>query len=244
MDSQGFVFLSVLTKFNRIKQLTSDVDLIKYVCRNAPSIEICTGVDGVDRVRKKEGWQQWVLAVEEREETAKNDGPTQMQQPNMIDGAAITADQHPMAWRALYNPAVVEDANLHTIPGLPQNFAASEVHSAVNGHLGDTQHTQQTPLSAAVPDFSPGLPLFNTQMFSPLDRDTSQESTFSDEQVESLMIVIRKPLLAQTTPVAPLGIAVQESQNTSAEDGTATNNLSLEDRPSFPTINGDNFLER
>ena len=81
MDSQGFVFLDVIANFNRIKQLTPDKDLIKIVCINSEHIEIRVGEDGKERLRKREGWEQFLLPLEQREQSAQTQGPAQLERP-------------------------------------------------------------------------------------------------------------------------------------------------------------------
>ena len=76
MDSQGFVFLAFIAGFKRIQALTQDFDLLRYACHESRVIDVIQGEDGVDRVRRKEGWEKWVLAVmEERDESCRNAGP-------------------------------------------------------------------------------------------------------------------------------------------------------------------------
>lgn len=75
MDSQGYVALSLLANFSRMRSLTTDTELIKFVCTHSPELELRSGSDGKDRVRKREGWEQWVLAMGERDPAARNEGP-------------------------------------------------------------------------------------------------------------------------------------------------------------------------
>jgi la-related protein 1 len=75
MDTQGFVFLSVIAGFKRVKQLTTDVELIKLVCFQSQNIDFRIGQDGKDRVRCKEGWNKWVLPLADRDASAQNEGP-------------------------------------------------------------------------------------------------------------------------------------------------------------------------
>ncbi|KAI8059087.1 hypothetical protein BC940DRAFT_324126 [Gongronella butleri] len=56
MDTAGFVDLGVLADFNRIKQWTNHVPLLKQALLPSQVVE----VQG-DLVRKREGWEQWVL---------------------------------------------------------------------------------------------------------------------------------------------------------------------------------------
>ncbi|THY94061.1 hypothetical protein D6C92_05070 [Aureobasidium pullulans] len=81
MDSQGFVFLTFVADFNRLKSLTTDYELLKYVCLNSPNIELRTGQDGKDRLRKAGDWEMWVLPMAERDITAQNDGPVSFERP-------------------------------------------------------------------------------------------------------------------------------------------------------------------
>lgn len=76
MDSQGYVLLSVIASFKRIKSLTEDMELLRFVCRQLRNVEYRPGEDGVDRLRKREEWAQWVLSMEERDPSARNEGPS------------------------------------------------------------------------------------------------------------------------------------------------------------------------
>lgn len=78
MDGQGYVPLNVIANFKRIKTLTEDnmtMDNLRYVCQQVKSVEYLPGMDGEDRLRRREGWRDFVLPVEERFESARNDGP-------------------------------------------------------------------------------------------------------------------------------------------------------------------------
>ncbi|KAJ9609880.1 hypothetical protein H2200_006209 [Cladophialophora chaetospira] len=78
MDGQGYVPLGVIANFKRIKTLTEDnlsIDNLRYVCQQVKSVEFLPGTDGDDRLRRREGWRDFVLPIEERFETARNDGP-------------------------------------------------------------------------------------------------------------------------------------------------------------------------
>ncbi|KAI4721005.1 hypothetical protein E4T48_02712 [Aureobasidium sp. EXF-10727] len=81
MDSQGFVFLTFVADFNRLKSLTTDYELLKYVCLHSPNIELRTGQDGKDRLRKAGDWEMWILPMAERDVSAQNDGPVSFERP-------------------------------------------------------------------------------------------------------------------------------------------------------------------
>jgi la-related protein 1 len=81
MDSQGFVTLTIIADFNRIKALCQDLELLKFVCQQSHNIEYRLGADGQDRLRKREGWEKWVLEMAQRDPSAQNDGPGEMKFP-------------------------------------------------------------------------------------------------------------------------------------------------------------------
>ena len=81
MDSQGFVLLTVVADFKRLKSMTDQLELVKYACQQSTQIEHRIGSDGVDRVRAAEKWEQWVLPKEDRDTSAQHDGPEALHQP-------------------------------------------------------------------------------------------------------------------------------------------------------------------
>jgi la-related protein 1 len=81
MDSQGFVLLSFIAEFKRLKSMTTDLEMIKYVCQQSPNIEHRIGSDGIDRLRAAKAWENWVLPKGERDRTAQHDGPDCLHQP-------------------------------------------------------------------------------------------------------------------------------------------------------------------
>ncbi|KAI8989293.1 hypothetical protein BDB01DRAFT_739611 [Pilobolus umbonatus] len=56
MDSDGFVNLSFIANFNRVKGLTTDLSLIHEALENSSIVE----VKG-DKLRKREGWEPWLM---------------------------------------------------------------------------------------------------------------------------------------------------------------------------------------
>jgi la-related protein 1 len=242
MDSQGFVFLSVLAKFNRIKQLTQETELIRYVCLNSANIEFRMGTDGVDRLRKREGWQQWVLNKEERDLSAQNDGPPKDYEtraasshvvetlPNLEDGQAPATQR-------------LEHVSYPSPDEVPPFVSATGV-TTTNGSIIDGPYAQ-TPLSATVPDFAPAVPPLPDRSHPPPESQPAGTSCFTDEQVESLMIVVRKPVNATTSSPPPFASTKHRTfSNGSINIRTMKDELAKpEERRSPSTINGDNASE-
>lgn len=93
MDSQGFVSLRVIHSFKRMTTMTPDLEMLRMAAFQSKVIEIRHGDDGEDRVRRREGWAQWVLAnMEDREQGARNAGPsTQVYQPRRATYGPMSA---------------------------------------------------------------------------------------------------------------------------------------------------------
>lgn len=239
MDSQGFVFLSVLEKFNRIKQLTSDNELIRWVCLQSPTIDFQAGPDGLDRVRRAHGWQQWVLSMEDRDESARNDGPSQLQQPQF--SMFHQADHRRGSYsRNTMSPTTTLSMNQQSTELPTSNGNGIRGHSQVN----DSKITQ-TPLSAAVPDFTPSLQPLGNPSFQPLEIPVESENTFSDQQVDNLMIIIGKPGSRATPIQSPIPVTSPGAiSNGALEQKPALNdnsNRRMSDRSTGSPINGDHL---
>ena len=247
MDSQGFVFLSVLANFNRIRQLTQDMDLIRLVCLNSVNIEIRTGADGIDRLRKQEGWQQWVLSMEDRDPSAQNEGPTQLQQPRLSQPPLFTMpygyeeiSETPLTYNPL--PHMVDNGLHKQVDGInPSGYVANGAGPMANGDMND-KSTIQAPIAAAVSEFSPGLPPSNGHGYSPIEPQAQNASSFTDEQVESLMIVVRKPISTSAALPPPFHSASSRTFSNGSIDGrTISDELSrYDERQSRPSANSAN----
>jgi la-related protein 1 len=179
MDSQGFVFLTFIAGFKRIQALTQDFELLRYASQESESIDIIRGEDGVDRLRRKEGWEKWVLAKEERDESVRNDGPVSYFRQGPPQRA-----QH-------MTPMIMQGHHAISLPAFSPNGTESSFRPYGNGasmtpalNGNGTSYHPETPLSAAVPDFSPGLLPLNS-MPDPLESET----TFTDEEVANLTLV-------------------------------------------------------
>lgn len=175
MDSQGFVALGFIAGFKRIKTLTEDFELLRHVCRQLRNVEYHAGGDGVDRLRPREKWEQWVLPLEQRDPSARHEGPPPPTSTGKPDENA---------------------ASQTTVDG------ASGAHAATNGSVSNGSHkslpngtsgsrTSGSPLSSTAPEFSPSNPITtqneNANVGTPID-----DRTFPDDQIEKLVIVVRK----------------------------------------------------
>ncbi|CAL8583312.1 hypothetical protein XPA_008938 [Xanthoria parietina] len=235
MDSQGFVFLPVLAKFNRIRQLTQDLELIRYVCLSSPQIEFRTGSDGHDRLRKREGWQQWILGMDERDPSAQNDGPSQVHQPYFQQYPVLAEAQYGLNDSQNTQPGFNSSSPHRNSDGIvPSPVPVSPSKPRVNGNVnGDIP--AQTPLSATVPDFAPRSTVLGNA--EPVVSENSQSlgNSFTDEQVDLLMIVVRKPLKTPAQRSPPFHSASSRTFSNGSIDGrTIASELAAHDESRMP----------
>ncbi|KAL8649462.1 MAG: hypothetical protein Q9210_004384 [Variospora velana] len=222
MDSQGFAFLSVIAKFNRIRQLTQDLELIRYVCLQSPQIEFRVGADGYDRLRKRDGWQQWVLAMEERDPSVQNDGSGPVaeasfpQQP--FHEAPYGLDNHH------FRSHRGEDTNPHQSSDavIIPRIATSPSRPIINGGMNKDMDSQISSLGAA-PDVA-SIPLTLDDSDKTLaNAYQPMENTFTDEQVDLLMIVVRKPFNHSLQALPPFHSAASRTFSNGSIDGRTIN---------------------
>jgi la-related protein 1 len=195
MDSQGFVLLSFIANFNRVKQLTTDIELIKHVCHHSSNIEYKIGNDGQDRLRKATDWENWVLPLKSREEEAQNDGPTELHHPPV---------PHPqgMEFQYMTRPPPMSPNGVPPSPGMMANGASFR---PMNGHgmNGFDPNGMGQPFS--MDGQGPGNPpdeSFKSPIHDPADPDAKEADGFVDEQMKHLTVVVRNPEMtsSQTDP--------------------------------------------
>ncbi|KAI1137959.1 hypothetical protein F5Y05DRAFT_413906 [Hypoxylon sp. FL0543] len=150
MDSQGFVPLEVIAGFKRMQEIAADWQLIRIACDTSPLIEYIVTEDGQDKVRRREQWEPWVLAVHERHPIAQHDGPIsyrpfngQMYWPQVLPygGGAVP----------MFSPNGTDAHFPHYVNGNTGNTVTSPTINGVNGHV----RPSESQLSATVPEFSP-----------------------------------------------------------------------------------------
>jgi la-related protein 1 len=208
MDSQGYVFLSVIANFNRIRQLTQDVELIRFAVMQTGELEFRPGADGVDRLRRRAGWEQFVLDMADRDESVRNEGPSQSTPPPMNYTGPEAAYLYPN--RQVASPSEFAALEAGYAPyGIMPGYGNPEL--AMNGMANGNSHHVETPLSAAVPDFSPAIPPINGTGFASVDAKKSENDKFTDEQIDSLRIVVRNANSTKSPQAAPFHYAASRT---------------------------------
>lgn len=222
MDSQGFVSLRVIGNFKRIASLTSDMELLRISASQSKIIELRQGDDGEDRLRRRDGWEQWVLSnMEDRDIAARNAGPSAQsyqprrpgyaQYPNFAESPyPMTGPMRSPSWGLTgYN-----DVSGAMSPGMPQQGLQNEhgMHEHATpfqasgpGMNGDRIDTSMPPAgpqthsrsSSFVPAINGAEPS-NTPnghagvSHAPDVPGSDQENVFPNEKVSSIWVYARK----------------------------------------------------
>jgi la-related protein 1 len=218
MDSQGFVLLDFIAQFKRLQSLTQDLEMLKLVCQQSNTIEYRMGIDGKSRIRKAEGWKDWVLEKPIRDPTAQHDG---------IEAAQNTMPQYPgMMEQQMY-------ASRHA--SLPQPLGSPNYGQYANGQIYNQQYFSPThgePSGQRFQTSPPPLnhsyannhPANNNQMTNgaPLHNGATTNGTshqepdvVSDSQAEKLIIMTREPENQASDAAKATGEPQQQSSKAS-----------------------------
>ena len=238
MDSQGYVFLGVLAGFNRIVALTQDVEMIRYVCLNSHKIEFKPGqmwADGRDRLRARESWKSFVLNMDQRDPSAQSDGPTPApaQSSEQAHGAD---DRQNLSPRSNASSGTAEFPPYQSLNAIAPSTTSATAHEPmVNGNYNHTQ----TPLSAAVSEFSPSAHSHTSRRFASPDPRSQDTKPFTDEDVQHLQIFVRQPI---NSAIPPFHSASSRTfSNGSIDSRNITEEVSKSTERQSRPANGDVF---
>ena len=181
MDSQGFVSLEFIAGFNRIKNLSPDLDMIRLVCQQSSVIEYRTSESGQDRLRRKDGWANWVLDMAERDASAQNDAPKELHQPQVSRPAGLS--QWPIS------------------SGFPVgSYGNDGAYTQMNGFHGAHLDAAMTPAENAngtATEETNGTAVSNDHESS-TKAVSGEPDSFSNLQLATLTVVVRKQNQSQT----------------------------------------------
>lgn len=177
--------LALLAGFSRMRSLTADLEIIKYACFQTPELEVRTDADGQDKIRRKTEWEQFVLPIEERDASARNDGPPASEQSpfnyTAYDNATIRSPASPsdVSTQAL-------EAQSSNFNGTAQAFTPAIGGSPINGPYGSrvSAYRQSMP--------EPGLAYRQPTNHSSRQGEVQNDAdAFPDSEVEFLTVVVR-----------------------------------------------------
>ena len=90
MDSKGYLDLDVVANFPRLQMY--EMEFIRLACYESTEIDYRISADGKHKIRKSKGWEQWVLDMEKRHDSAKNEGSDELQSPSKPQPAQLYYD--------------------------------------------------------------------------------------------------------------------------------------------------------
>ncbi|KAF7556614.1 hypothetical protein G7046_g6259 [Stylonectria norvegica] len=158
MDSQGFVPLHFIAAFKRVRDLSLDLGLVRAVCEESVEVDFVIGEDDIERLRRREDWQKFVLPMADRDELARTHGPAQLTYKNR----SYTYGQHfngmpSMPYGVSSPPAYPVNPNDGSFQHYPEgNHVDYSVNGGTNGVInGHVNGNGTSQLSAEVADFSP-----------------------------------------------------------------------------------------
>jgi hypothetical protein len=223
MDSQGFVLLDVIAGFKRLQHMTTDLHLLTFVCQQSPNIEYRLGVDGKSRVRKMEGWKDWILEKPQRDPGSQHDG---------VEPVQIPAAPYPgMMEQQMYNNAARQSS-------LPQPLGSPNYGMHSSGQVYPPQYF--SPTHGEVPAaqrFQPSPPPLNHTYINHRQSDSGRvpngviphngiptngtaqhdSDVVSDSQVDKLVIMTRVPATSSSDHETSNGMVDGKGQQQSSK---------------------------
>lgn len=248
MDGQGYVPLSIIANFKRIKTLTEDnmtTDNLRYVCQQVKSVEFLPGTDGDDRLRRRDGWRDFVLPVEERFESARNDGPPrspeQYNRPQQNDQSApldpslsFGQSRSPSLSMPGSNGTFHANSPVSYFPGGPAENQATnaqfvrpdDTSNDGSGRAPLTSYPQVVPAPIrSPPSYSGPLNNIVNGHHRQASRSDIEENVFPDDQVPNINIRMqtRPPATRNDATFRPSMDRVgSNDSSTENHDGTST----------------------
>ncbi|KAG0282892.1 La ribonucleoprotein domain member 1B [Linnemannia gamsii] len=175
MDTQGFVPLSLVANFNRVKSLTTDHALIKDTIKDSSVIEL-----NGDNIRKRSDWATWIFP--------KEDGsvPFQATRSSFVPSvrsphpATLTTPVVEDDWHIKQTKAKKRGSIAHPTPAAPQSKNASS--------QGDDDDLFQFDDDNLLGSARTGT----VQKYYVSDDDDEDDDEFDDDTVAKILIVTQK----------------------------------------------------
>lgn len=243
MDSYGFVFLDVIANFNRIKNLTQDKEMLKAACLRSDAIEIRVGVDdGKLRLRRREGWEKFLLPKEQREASAQTENQQELRLPEATQhfvapppafrgplSAGLPDPQH----RRSFDPSYAMNS---AVPQFAQFSPLAEQYGEITNSDNLRGRATKSPIHDS--SVSPGQSFIGSSEHADLEPDV-----FPDEQMSVLTVVV-KPIPPKTADKTASKPADKSSARTFSNGSIDTRSIFTElektsDEIAQPKVNGE-----
>ena len=189
MDSQGFVPFDLIAGFKRLKEFSGgDVNMVRVACEVSEHLDYVVGDDNVERLRSRDGWYNFILPVEQRDEEARFPGPQSFYSRSRHSRHAYPPAMMTPSYTTA-SPTMYPSAGF-TPNGMDQAFSSypngGAYHPGLNGgDVNGQSYPVESQLSAEVPEFAPGA--LGGRNDGPLRLENA--TTMPDDQVANLMLV-------------------------------------------------------
>lgn len=198
MDSDGYVRLSVIARFNRLKDLTMDLNVLQQACLQSQEVQLATGIDEL-HIRKAIGWKTWVLNESEREPAARCGMSSWHIDPRQRIQQDISGSPLEMSGSAA--PFTPDTSRGRTqsgiVPGAPAFVPSGSYPVVVSSQVSASGTTS---LSANVPEFSPSTIPF---VDGPVEDYSAPRNEFPDIDIGRLVVVCKRNAGSESTHASP-----------------------------------------
>lgn len=132
MDNEGWVKIDTISSFNRIKTLSTDLDLIKEVMSLSAFLEVDTERN---LVRKKGDWSEWLLPIPPLEPyPSLTEAPPVASQPSPASDVPVTPLQDPVTSSTdIMSPATTDDSSMQPTLSAENSDRSSSMDQLTQG---------------------------------------------------------------------------------------------------------------
>jgi la-related protein 1 len=180
MDSDGYVRLSFLMGFARVQLHTKDINVLRDACLQSHEIMLTVGVDDY-YVRKQDGWENWVLREEGRDESARRNQSDWHIDPRQrrVHGSAITPPGEMSPSAEPFFPGAPIVGSMY----FPQTMSAY-------GYIAPP-----SVFSPTVPEFSPSS---NQEIITNMAVHSHATDECPDAEIDTLIVVVKRSTTGET----------------------------------------------
>ncbi|KAI7816764.1 hypothetical protein BC939DRAFT_30819 [Gamsiella multidivaricata] len=181
MDSEGYVPLSLVANFNRVKNLTTDHELIKETLKSSKEIEL-----NGDKIRRKGDWATWIFPKESGAVPASNHRSSYVPPPRSPHPVIISSSLPA-------KPTIQPNRNLWHTKEPKHKKHASTVHSSpaekpVKLPSDEDDEVFQFDDDSLLGSARPGT----VQKYYVSDDDDDDDDEFDDETIAKILIVTQR----------------------------------------------------
>lgn len=182
MDTEGYVPITLIAGFNRVRGLTSDMSLVRASLELSKILEVKQ--DSGDLLRKKEGWETWVLPAAGTSATTKTDSGA----PQIIKSVPAGPAPIPTLASLAHKKATPATNNTHTrsAPAAAAATTATPAPAAKNAEEDDLFDFEDE-------DWVDGSrPNTVKKYYLSDDEEDDEDYEFDDDTVARIMIVTQR----------------------------------------------------